>query len=116
MESYYQTLVNAMSDELLNLPEKVKKVMAENLAHKEKSAYLRQKEVNKHNPMGMIDGLGQCTMRVDSTLYHRYRNNPTLQKEYGENPWRNPKFRKDIAQKHPELVPKTIKKTMVTIP
>ena len=116
MKSYYQNLVNAMSDELLKLPENVKKVMAENLAHKEKSAYLRQKKVNKGNPIGMIDGLGQCTMRVDSDLYHRYRSNLTLQKEYGKNPWHNPKFRKDIAQKHPELVPETIKKTMITVP
>ena len=116
MKSYYQVLVNAMSDELLKLPEKVKREMAENLAHEEKSAYLRQKKVNKNNPMGMIDGLGQCMLRVDSTLYYRYRSNPTLQKEYGENPWRNAKFRKDIAQKHPELVPETIKKTMITVP
>jgi hypothetical protein len=58
----------------------------------------RQKEIARQNQgRKSMNGLGRATMEVDSKVYQEW-----VKKE-GKEIWKDPKFRKYISEKNPEL-------------
>lgn len=65
-------------------------------------ATARQKEIARANQgrRRSVDGLGAPVMEVDSKVYHAWG------RKEGYEVWKDPKFRKRMAEKHPELLTK----------
>ena len=71
-----------------------------NGSHEERlaSATERQKEIARQNrDRKSMNGIGRATMEVDNKVYQEW-----VKKE-GKEIWKDPKFRKYISDKNPEL-------------
>lgn len=98
------------------IPPDVVKELCRGHALTEMRAVKEQEQINKDTAVRGVDGIGQVRLRVSADIYYDAIANPTNRRLYGTNPWKNPEFRRKVAKKYPQLVPKYQPKATVVAP
>lgn len=91
---------------MADVTEEIKDFMARNYEagyeKRHREAQERQREIAKMSQnQRSVEGLGRPAMVVDPVIYREW-----VAKE-GKEVWKDPKFRKRMAQEHPEMVSKS---------